>query len=84
MGTCPYGRHSNTHGNCTCGMRKNSGNTKRVDVRHQRSYARTAPKSMKAPGCSSASARRSSSGGCLGLIGLLSLGFAALVKLARR
>jgi hypothetical protein len=60
-------------------MRKNSGSTRRTEVRHQRSYPRQAPRSMKSPGCSSASSRRAGGAGCTGMIGLLSLGLAVLV-----
>lgn len=85
MGNCPLGLHSNRHGNCSCGMRKGSGHTKRVDVGTPRSYGRQVSKSMKSPGCSSASARRagSASGGCLIMSVLLSLLAGLVVRLAR-
>lgn len=86
MGTCPYGLHSNKHGNCTCGMRKGSGHTKRVDVRAPRSYGRQAPSRMKSPGCSSASSRRAGAAGgsCLMMSALLSLAAVLLGRVIGR
>jgi len=73
MGTCPTGLHSNRHGNCSCGMRKGSGSTRRTEARIPRSYRSQAPKSMRSSGCSSASSRRASGAGCTGMIGLIGL-----------